>query len=1140
MLAWVFSVQPFGTSETIRAKADDSIDSSTAPVEQEASILSEAPPTEWNKTYGGTTDESANQVVQTTDGGFLIFATTNSFGSGGTDVWMIKTDYQGNVLWNRTYGELGDEAAEGELVPTSDGGYAFAGTTREDLSHNPHFWLVKVDGNGEASWSRIYTEGYPHCLVQTGDGGYALAGHNYQYNDIILVKTDSYGNYQWQQGFGSGESTGIIQTEDGGFVLGGYSTGGAFLIKTDISGSQVWRKEYGAYGLAYAFSLVRTSDGGFALAGDTGGDFMLVRTDINGTMLWVESYGGTGYDQCLSMVQTSDGGFALAGMTTSFGNGAQFWLVKTDDVGDHEWNQTYGGPNYDEAHSVIQTTDGSYLLAGQTYSYGAGGTDVWLIKVAPESPVTYDVALTGVDPIQVIANAPALVTDKETAIRIDVTSTSSQDLTIPYINVTYDFGKPYQEKGPNGNGITIKEGTNRIYVPGGPVYQKQGENWIITQNAWAPPEGNDFFFKWTSAGTDGNITTMVELADANSSNNQLTTSKEIVDSKSSFGAFACFKVTPAWWFNYGTPTDTEYAETVSKSRDFVTATYPFSNDRLSMRSYGAFDGNAIPSLGMRISDLPRLWLSAILAGCRYGVGIVSDAYFPYHRESARATGFTIPYMQACIVREEYWTVAAHEIAHSCGLRPFWWTEEYETDPHANTLCDGFWVKERKQITNGVCMMWQNPDPGNTYVHNTDYAAGRPIWICREDFNFLCNVLTLPNYHMSETAGSGGTLLVRGYVCRNGTAGLESLYVLQDVPESGPEPGNCSIRLVDSNGGTLSETPFAISFNVTVDPVGSFETDVAPFAFSLPWQENTSNIQILLNGSTAYERPVTSNIPSVQVTYPDGGENLIAGENCTISWNASDLDGDDLLYTVLYSADGGVNWNPLIIDLNETSYVWDTSHLQKGTDYLLRLIATDGVNTGEDVSNSTFTVKVHDIEATGNAPSKTVIGQGYALSVNATLTNEGDFTETFNATLCANTTAIASQTLTLTSGNSTTITFIWNTSGFARGNYTMSACAWPVPGEVDTEDNNCTDGYILITKVGDFGGGVPPAFFNCDESVDGKDLSLFLQCYKNTAPPEATYLGDLGGGVPPQFYDCDGNVDGKDLALFLQCYKGLGP
>jgi hypothetical protein len=98
----------------------------------------------------------------------------------------------------------------------------------------------------------------------------------------------------------------------------------------------------------------------------------------------------------------------------------------------------------------------------------------------------------------------------------------------------------------------------------------------------------------------------------------------------------------------------------------------------------------------------------------------------------------------------------------------------------------------------------------------------------------------------------------------------------------------------------------------------------------------------------------------------------------------------------------------------------------------------------------------------------------------------------------------------------------------------------VAGSTDGVSGGRHDKAPNMTKVGDLGGGVPPAFFDCDGSVDGKDLALFLQCYRGTAPAEAMYLGDLGGGVPPQFYDCDGNVDGKDLSLFLQCYKGLGP
>jgi len=173
--------------------------------------------------------------------------------------------------------------------------------------------------------------------------------------------------------------------------------------------------------------------------------------------------------------------------------------------------------------------------------------------------------------------------------------------------------------------------------------------------------------------------------------------------------------------------------------------------------------------------------------------------------------------------------------------------------------------------------------------------------------------------------------------------------------------------------------------------------------------------------------------------------------------------------------------------------------------------------------------------------KTVTGQGSTLTVNVTLENQLDSLEMINVTIYANASVIgALSNIVLPARSSLTVSFPWNTTGVALGNYTISAYAWPVPGDVDTRDNNRTDGSILVTKVGDFGGGVPPAFFNCDGSVDGKDLALFLQCYKGTAPAEAMYLGDLGGGVPPQFYDCDGKVDGKDLALFLQCFKGLGP
>jgi len=126
------------------------------------------------------------------------------------------------------------------------------------------------------------------------------------------------------------------------------------------------------------------------------------------------------------------------------------------------------------------------------------------------------------------------------------------------------------------------------------------------------------------------------------------------------------------------------------------------------------------------------------------------------------------------------------------------------------------------------------------------------------------------------------------------------------------------------------------------------------------------------------------------------------------------------------------------------------------------------------------------------------------------------------------------------GSQTTITFTWNTTGFVKGNYTIWAYAWPVQNETDTTDNRLTDGWVLITKVGDLGTGYPLVFGACDGKVTGPDLALFLMCYKGTAPPEYKYLGDLGTGYPLKFFACDGKVTGPDLALFLLCYKGSGP
>jgi len=344
----------------------------------------------WNKTYGGTNNEVANSMVQTSDGGYALAGYTYSSGAGGADFWLVKTYANGTTAWNKTYGGTSDDAAE-SLTQTSDGGYALAG-------HNGlmDMWLVKTDQNGNHQWNKTY--GGPNTdwvtsIVQTDDDGYALAGNTGTYPsfDFLLVKTDSAGNHLWNKTYGGADyehADFMVQTSDGGYAIVG-DTGwmDMWLVKTDSSGNMQWNKTYGE-GWDQGLSVVQTSDGGYALAGFTtagmGGaeDMWLVKTDSSGSMQWSKTYGGTNTDIARSVVETGDGGYALAGYTYSSGaGGMDFWLVKTDSDGGLKWSRTYGGTSDDAAHSVVQTSDGGYAIVGRTSSYGAGGMDFWLVKV---------------------------------------------------------------------------------------------------------------------------------------------------------------------------------------------------------------------------------------------------------------------------------------------------------------------------------------------------------------------------------------------------------------------------------------------------------------------------------------------------------------------------------------------------------------------------------------------------------------------------------------------------------------------------------------------------------------------------------------------------------------------------------------
>jgi len=374
----------------------------------------------WTRTYGGSASEQGYCVQQTTDGGYIVAGYTYSFGAGGYDAYLVKTDANGDTLWTRTYG--GSSTDMGWSVQqTTDGGYILAGMTTSFGAGSDDVYLVKTDADGDTLWTRTYggSANDMGCSVQqTTDGGYIVAGYTESFgageSDVWLVKIDANGDTLWTRTCGGRDydyGWDVQQTSDGGYIVTGYTesfgagSDDVYLVKTDANGDSLWTRTYGGSDDDQGYSVQQTSDGGYIITGETdsfgagSSDFYLVKTDANADTLWTRTYGGSSTDMGWSVQQTSDGGYIVAGYTYSFGAGGyDFYLVKTDANGDTLWTCTYGGTDSDMGYYVDQTTDGGYILAGMTTSFGAGGYDVYLVRVAGEELPAVSIEIIPDDP----------------------------------------------------------------------------------------------------------------------------------------------------------------------------------------------------------------------------------------------------------------------------------------------------------------------------------------------------------------------------------------------------------------------------------------------------------------------------------------------------------------------------------------------------------------------------------------------------------------------------------------------------------------------------------------------------------------------------------------------------------------------
>ena len=395
--------------------------------------FAQAPDALWSTTFGGSNNESGRDVQQTSDGGFII---TGQYGFAGQltsgDLWLIRTNGAGDALWTKVYG--GDGIDQGNAVQQiSDGGYIVAGYTTSADGRNRDLWLLRTDADGDTVWTR--TLGGPatdqaNGVQQTPDGGFIIAGTTQSFGvggtDVWLVRTDAEGDTLWTKTYGGPGGDGgnsIQQTSDGGFIVVGnffsLATGApdVWQLRTDASGDTLWTKIYNGPYYPYSFdtgnSVQQIPDGGFIIAGETNGlpdtrntEMWLIRTDANGDTLWTKTYGGASTDRGYSVQQTSEGGFLLAGFSYDGTSNIDARLICTDATGDTIWTKTFGGAGNDQFYAVRQTADGGLIISGFTSSYGAGGNDVWLLRLGPQTPTVVAAPHSGLDQYRLSQNYP--------------------------------------------------------------------------------------------------------------------------------------------------------------------------------------------------------------------------------------------------------------------------------------------------------------------------------------------------------------------------------------------------------------------------------------------------------------------------------------------------------------------------------------------------------------------------------------------------------------------------------------------------------------------------------------------------------------------------------------------------------------
>lgn len=358
-----------------------------------------------SKTYGSPGQEFFYCVQPAPGGGFVAAGKMETVTPTGVDAWVVRLDGAGNPQWQRRY-DAGFDSTDFAcwIEPTPiDGGYIVAGQTYTPTA-SWDLWLLKLDAGGAVVWQKTYGgtgEDVAKCVQPTADGGYILGASTLSFGsgswDVWLLKLDASGTIEWEKTFGDSGSDvleSVRQTADSGFVVAGYTDSfgstDAWAFQVDSTGETLlWSRTYGGGLPDAAHWIEERPGGGFVIVGETesfgagGADAWLAKLGAGGNVLWAKTYGGSGNDIGRAVHPTSDGGYIIAAETDSFGaGGTDAWFIKTQPDGTPQWQATYGGLLADSAPAIVEDPDGNmFLAAGYAASFGAGVNDGWVVRL---------------------------------------------------------------------------------------------------------------------------------------------------------------------------------------------------------------------------------------------------------------------------------------------------------------------------------------------------------------------------------------------------------------------------------------------------------------------------------------------------------------------------------------------------------------------------------------------------------------------------------------------------------------------------------------------------------------------------------------------------------------------------------------